>query len=124
MVVFIANRYGGPYLLDAIDSLQPPTREFSKPLLMPVCDVIKSTTLGQVSASGKLEAGALRSGSKVYHWAMWLLMKNQMIDMNLEFFKLEVLFTDLKLTEFLLGINNILLNILFRVFTICTWCRN
>lgn len=62
----IVNRYGGPYLLDAIDSLQPPTREFSKPLLMPVCDVIKSTTLGQVSASGKLEAGALRSGSKVY----------------------------------------------------------
>ncbi|XP_027348651.1 HBS1-like protein isoform X2 [Abrus precatorius] len=55
----------GPYLLDAIDSLQPPTREFSKPLLMPICDVIKSTTLGQVSACGKLEAGALRSGSKV-----------------------------------------------------------
>ncbi|KAH1250871.1 hypothetical protein AAZX31_05G152600 [Glycine max] len=61
----LKNWYGGPYLLDAIDSLQPPTREFSKPLLMPVCDVIKSTTLGQVSASGKLEAGALRSGSKV-----------------------------------------------------------
>ncbi|KAJ1426193.1 Zinc finger, RanBP2-type [Sesbania bispinosa] len=59
------NWYSGPYLLDAIDSLQPPTREFSKPLLMPICDVIKSTTLGQVSACGKLEAGALRSGSKV-----------------------------------------------------------
>ncbi|XP_052727923.1 uncharacterized protein LOC108345637 isoform X2 [Vigna angularis] len=59
------NWYNGPYLLDAIDSLQAPTREFSKPLLMPVCDVIKSTTLGQVSACGKLEAGALRSGSKV-----------------------------------------------------------
>ncbi|XP_027918824.1 elongation factor 1-alpha isoform X3 [Vigna unguiculata] len=59
------NWYGGPYLLDAIDSLQAPTREFSKPLLMPVCDVIKSTMLGQASASGKLEAGALRTGSKV-----------------------------------------------------------
>ncbi|KAF7815253.1 HBS1-like protein isoform X1 [Senna tora] len=57
--------YNGPCLLDAIDSLQPPTREFSKPLLMPICDVIKSPTLGQVSACGKLEAGALRSGSKV-----------------------------------------------------------
>lgn len=66
MVVFIVNRYDGPYLLDAIDSLQPPTREFLKPLLMPICDVIKSTTLGQISACGKLEAGALRSGSKVY----------------------------------------------------------
>lgn len=57
--------YKGPYLLDAIDSLQPPTRELSKPLLMPICDVIKSPTLGQVSACGKLEAGALRIGSKV-----------------------------------------------------------
>ena len=65
MVVFIVNRYDGPYLVNAIDSLQAPTREFSKPLLMPVCDVIKSTTLGQVSACGKLEAGALRVGSKV-----------------------------------------------------------
>ncbi|KAK7275328.1 hypothetical protein RIF29_16441 [Crotalaria pallida] len=59
------NWYKGPYLLDAIDSVQPPTRELSKPLLMPICDVIKSPTLGQVSACGKLEAGALRSGSKV-----------------------------------------------------------
>ncbi|XP_057416476.1 uncharacterized protein LOC130711054 isoform X1 [Lotus japonicus] len=59
------NWYSGPYLLEAIDSLQPPIREFSKPLLMPICDVIKSTTLGQISACGKLEAGALRSGSKV-----------------------------------------------------------
>ncbi|OIW19264.1 hypothetical protein TanjilG_20389 [Lupinus angustifolius] len=59
------NWYNGPYLLDAIDSVQPPTRELSKPLLMPICDVIKSPTLGQVSACGKLEAGALRSGSKV-----------------------------------------------------------
>ncbi|KAK9946779.1 hypothetical protein M0R45_012225 [Rubus argutus] len=57
--------YHGPSLLDAIDSLQPPTRDFQKPLLMPICDVIRSTSLGQVSACGKLEAGALRSGSKV-----------------------------------------------------------
>ncbi|XP_022131690.1 HBS1-like protein isoform X3 [Momordica charantia] len=57
--------YRGPNLLEAIDSLQPPTRDFSKPLLMPVCDVIKSLSLGQVSACGKLEAGALQSGSKV-----------------------------------------------------------
>ncbi|KAL2343231.1 hypothetical protein Fmac_004516 [Flemingia macrophylla] len=60
----LKNWYRGPYLLDAIDSLKPPTRDFSKPLLMPICD-IKLNTLGQVSACGKLEAGALRSGSKV-----------------------------------------------------------
>ncbi|XP_011044994.1 PREDICTED: elongation factor 1-alpha isoform X3 [Populus euphratica] len=57
--------YRGPYLLDAIDSLQPPTRDFSKPLLMPICDVVISSSQGQVSACGKLEAGALQSGLKV-----------------------------------------------------------
>ncbi|KAL1168206.1 hypothetical protein V6Z11_A05G069000 [Gossypium hirsutum] len=56
--------YHGPYLLDAIDSFQPSSRDFSQPLLMPICDVIKSSQ-GQVSACGKLEAGAVRSGSKV-----------------------------------------------------------
>lgn len=50
--------------MDAIDSLKPPPRDFSKPLLMPICDVIKLQH-GQVSACGKLEAGALRSGLKV-----------------------------------------------------------
>ncbi|XP_059623611.1 uncharacterized protein LOC132266673 isoform X2 [Cornus florida] len=57
--------YKGPFLLDAIDSLQPPARDHSKPLLMPICDVIRSQSLGQLSACGKLEAGALRSGYKV-----------------------------------------------------------
>ncbi|XP_002268387.1 uncharacterized protein LOC100262342 isoform X3 [Vitis vinifera] len=61
----LSSWYQGPYLLDAIDSLQPPTRDFSKPLLMPICDVIKPSSSGQVSACGKLEAGALRSGFKV-----------------------------------------------------------
>jgi elongation factor 1 alpha-like protein len=65
MVVSLWIRYTGPYLLDAIDSLQPPTREFAKPLLMPICDIIKSTAQGQVSACGKLEAGAIRNGTKV-----------------------------------------------------------
>ncbi|KAJ8763732.1 hypothetical protein K2173_003514 [Erythroxylum novogranatense] len=63
--VRLSSWYSGPHLLDAIDSFHPPSREFSKPLLMPICDVVKTTSQGQVSASGKLEAGALRSGSKV-----------------------------------------------------------
>ncbi|KAG5225088.1 elongation factor [Salix suchowensis] len=41
------------------------TRDFSKPLLMPISDVVISSSQGQVSACGKLEAGALRSGLKV-----------------------------------------------------------
>ncbi|CAM8962216.1 unnamed protein product [Rhodiola kirilowii] len=56
--------YEGPYLLDAIDSLKPPKRDLSNPLLMPICDVSRSPS-GQTSISGKLEAGALRVGLKV-----------------------------------------------------------
>eukprot|EP00258_Populus_trichocarpa_P044238 XP_024460257.1 HBS1-like protein isoform X1 [Populus trichocarpa] len=63
--VRLSSWYHGSYLLDAIDSLQPLKRDFSKPLLMPICDVVKSSSQGQVSACGKLEAGALRSGLKV-----------------------------------------------------------
>ncbi|KAJ6758763.1 hypothetical protein OIU74_025424 [Salix koriyanagi] len=61
----LSSWYRGPYLLNAIDSLQPPARDFSKPLLMPISDVVISSSQGQVSACGKLEAGALRSGLKV-----------------------------------------------------------
>lgn len=57
--------YKGPYLLEAIDSLKTPTRDYSKPVLMPICDVVRLQSAGQVSACGKLETGALRSGSKV-----------------------------------------------------------
>ncbi|KAJ7968820.1 Elongation factor 1-alpha [Quillaja saponaria] len=63
--VRLKSWYHGSYLLDAIDSFQPPARDFSKPLVMPICDVIKSASLGQLSACGKLEAGALRTGTKV-----------------------------------------------------------
>ncbi|CAA0843319.1 Translation elongation factor EF1A/initiation factor IF2gamma family protein [Striga hermonthica] len=57
--------FNGPYLLDAIDSLQPPERDYSKPLLMPICDLLKSQSQGQVSVCGKLECGAIRTGFKV-----------------------------------------------------------
>lgn len=59
-------RYQGPCLLDAVDSVKSPDRDVSKPLLMPICDVVRSTSQGQVSACGKLEAGAVRPGSKVH----------------------------------------------------------
>ncbi|XP_022850098.1 HBS1-like protein isoform X3 [Olea europaea var. sylvestris] len=57
--------FHGPCLLDAIDSLQLPARDYSKPLLMPICDIIKSQSQGQVSTCGKLVTGAIRTGSKV-----------------------------------------------------------
>ncbi|MQL97087.1 hypothetical protein Taro_029773 [Colocasia esculenta] len=59
------SRYNGLCLLDAIDSLQPPLRDISKPLRLPICDVIKSHSVGHVSASGKLDTGAIRNGTKV-----------------------------------------------------------
>ncbi|XP_042438385.1 HBS1-like protein isoform X2 [Zingiber officinale] len=54
----------GVCLLDAIDSLQTPLRDVSKSLILPICDVVK-TSMGQVAACGKLETGAIRNGSKV-----------------------------------------------------------
>ncbi|KAG6423951.1 hypothetical protein SASPL_114359 [Salvia splendens] len=57
-------RYRGPFLMDAIDSLQLPARDYSKPLQIPICDV-KSQSQSQVSACGKLETGAIRPGLKV-----------------------------------------------------------
>ncbi|XP_057812350.1 uncharacterized protein LOC131026496 isoform X5 [Salvia miltiorrhiza] len=56
--------YRGPFLMDAIDSLQLPARDYSKPLRLPICDV-KSQSQSQVSACGKLESGAIRPGLKV-----------------------------------------------------------
>uniref|UniRef100_A0A0V0IJM4 Putative ovule protein n=1 Tax=Solanum chacoense TaxID=4108 RepID=A0A0V0IJM4_SOLCH len=57
--------FQGPCLLDAIDSLQPPQRDYSKPILMPICDLVKLPSQGQMSVCGKLETGALQTGDKV-----------------------------------------------------------
>ncbi|CAN6838938.1 unnamed protein product [Brassica oleracea] len=60
----LSSWYRGPCLLEAVDSVKSPERDVSNPLLMPICDVVRSSS-GQVSACGKLEAGAVRPGSKV-----------------------------------------------------------
>ncbi|XP_006653029.1 HBS1-like protein [Oryza brachyantha] len=61
----LSSWYDGNCLLKAIDTLPPPYRDISKPLRLPICDVISSHTLGQVAIGGKLEVGAIQSGSKV-----------------------------------------------------------
>lgn len=58
-------RYQGLCLLDAVDSLKLPSRDLTKPLILPICDVIKFQSTGQLAAFGKLESGAIRNGSKV-----------------------------------------------------------
>ncbi|KAJ1272574.1 hypothetical protein BS78_06G213000 [Paspalum vaginatum] len=61
----LTSWYQGFCLLEAIDSLQLPSRDVSKPLILPICDVIKSQSTGQLAAYGKLETGAIKNGSKV-----------------------------------------------------------
>ncbi|XP_020401173.1 HBS1-like protein isoform X2 [Zea mays] len=61
----LTSWYQGFCLLDAIDFLQLPSRDVSKPLIIPICDVIKSQSTGQLAAYGKLETGAIQIGSKV-----------------------------------------------------------
>ena len=51
--------------METIDSLQHLAREYSKPLLMPICDVLKLPSQGHISVCGKLDAGALQNGIKV-----------------------------------------------------------
>ncbi|KAJ3689268.1 hypothetical protein LUZ61_018432 [Rhynchospora tenuis] len=63
--VRLSSWYNGGCLLDAIDFIPPPSRYISNPLILPICDIISSRTLGQLAVSGKLEAGAIRVGSKV-----------------------------------------------------------
>lgn len=58
--------YSGPHFLEAIDLFKPPTRDISRPLRIPISEVIQqSRTLGQVAASGKLDAGAIKVGTKL-----------------------------------------------------------
>ncbi|XP_074588508.1 uncharacterized protein LOC141844359 isoform X2 [Curcuma longa] len=63
--VRLSSWYRGYCLLEAIDGLQPPQRDVSKPFLMPICDVIVKHSSSQVAACGKIETGAIRIGSKV-----------------------------------------------------------
>ncbi|XP_068656232.1 uncharacterized protein [Aristolochia californica] len=57
--------FRGYPLLDAIDSLEAPVRDIYKPLRMPICDVLKLQSTGQLTATGKLETGAIKAGLKV-----------------------------------------------------------
>ncbi|PNT62142.1 HBS1-like protein isoform X2 [Brachypodium distachyon] len=61
----LSSWYDGNCLLKAIDSLAPPRRDVSKPLRLPICDVVSSHMLGQVAVCGKVATGAIRSDSKV-----------------------------------------------------------
>merc|ERR1712188_248980 len=53
--------YKGPFLLQALDNLNPPKRPTEKPLRLPLQDVYKITGIGTVPV-GRVETGTLKAG--------------------------------------------------------------
>jgi len=53
--------YKGPYLLEALDSLNPPKRPMDKPLRLPLQDVYKIGGIGTVPV-GRVETGIIKPG--------------------------------------------------------------
>eukprot|EP00178_Gracilaria_changii_P013816 TRINITY_DN388_c0_g1_i5.p1 TRINITY_DN388_c0_g1~~TRINITY_DN388_c0_g1_i5.p1 ORF type:complete len:377 (-),score=73.61 TRINITY_DN388_c0_g1_i5:401-1531(-) len=56
--------YKGPYLLEALDKLEPPKRPTEKPLRVPLQDVYKIGGIGTVPV-GRVETGILKPGINV-----------------------------------------------------------
>jgi len=53
--------YKGPYMLEALDNLNPPKRPVDKPLRLPLQDVYKIGGIGTVPV-GRVETGVLKAG--------------------------------------------------------------
>jgi len=58
------KRYKGPIMLEALDSITPPTRPANKPLRLPLQDVYKIGGIGTVPV-GRVETGTLKAGMVV-----------------------------------------------------------
>merc|ERR1711981_566004 len=56
--------YKGPYLLEALDNVNPPKRPTEKPLRLPLQDVYKIGGIGTV-AVGRVETGTIKAGMVV-----------------------------------------------------------
>merc|ERR1712137_1375574 len=56
--------YKGPYLLEALDNIKPPTRPSDKPLRLPLQDVYKIGGIGTVPV-GRVETGVIKPGEVV-----------------------------------------------------------
>merc|ERR1712137_1009185 len=57
--------YKGPYLLEALDNVKPPTRPSDKPLRLPLQDVYKIGGIGTVPV-GRVETGVIKPGITAY----------------------------------------------------------
>lgn len=57
--------YSGPTLIDFFDQLDPPVRDVTTSLRIPIANVFKSQGSGAVSVSGRLIAGIVQTGERL-----------------------------------------------------------
>ncbi|KAG9102065.1 Hsp70 suppressor, GTPase facilitates ribosomal subunit dissociation [Ceratobasidium sp. UAMH 11750] len=61
----LGSWWNGPPLVDYLDKLEPPTREFDTPLRIPLSNVFKGVTSSGVGVSGRISGGVVQVGEKV-----------------------------------------------------------
>jgi len=75
--------YKGPYLLEALDNLNPPKRPLDKPLRLPLQDVYKIGGIGTVPV-GRVETGCLKPGMVVTFAPVGLSTEVKSVEMHHE----------------------------------------
>merc|ERR1711998_455892 len=75
--------YKGPYLLEALDNLNPPKRPLDKPLRLPLQDVYKIGGIGTVPV-GRVETGVIKPGMVVTFAPVQLTTEVKSVEMHHE----------------------------------------
>merc|ERR1712178_220007 len=75
--------YKGPYLLEALDNVNPPKRPTEKPLRLPLQDVYKIGGIGTVPV-GRVETGQLKAGMVVTFGPMNVTTEVKSVEMHHE----------------------------------------
>merc|ERR1711862_940315 len=75
--------YKGPYLLEALDNVNPPKRPSEKPLRLPLQDVYKIGGIGTVPV-GRVETGKLKAGMVVTFGPMNITTEVKSVEMHHE----------------------------------------
>jgi len=75
--------YKGPYMLEALDNLNPPKRPIDKPLRLPLQDVYKIGGIGTVPV-GRVETGVLKAGITAQFGPVGLTTEVKSVEMHHE----------------------------------------
>merc|ERR1712083_802 len=75
--------YKGPYMLEALDNLNPPKRPIDKPLRLPLQDVYKIGGIGTVPV-GRVETGVIKPGMVVTFAPVALSTEVKSVEMHHE----------------------------------------